>query len=183
MPDVAFVTFGDSFGARVIRLDESEQIEAAWDEALTAIGIVGNQPIAMEMALGDATDCIAFSTSWGVEKPSPESVAPVAAECDVERQHIVYVGGRSDNDFLLATTTGVTAAFIRRGPWGHFHPKHPDVTRSDFRLDNLHELAKRLATSAASKSPDRGTFYLTLILPSDRPDRCSVSCTRLSEWG
>ena len=62
-------------------------------------------------------DFIATSAAWGVEKPSPAFFARIATELALPPEAIAYVGDRVDNDIVPADAAGMTAIFIRRGPW------------------------------------------------------------------
>jgi len=112
-----------------------------------SVGISGNQPEAAEASLRDVgipADFIASSSGWGVEKPSPaffERVVQTAGRAPAE---IAYVGDRLDNDVLPAKAAGMTAVFIRRGPWGIVHAGWPEVARADMRLESLSDLRKAL---------------------------------------
>jgi len=112
------------------------------------IGISGNQPEAAEAALaavGVKADFIASSARWGVEKPDPRFFARVAEAAGAPPVAIAYVGDRLDNDILPAKAAGMTAVFIRRGPWGVIHATDPEAERADLRLESLEGLAGRLA--------------------------------------
>ncbi len=84
------------------------------------IAIAANQPDrAAEIlsTVGVEMDLVATSAAWGVEKPSPAFFARIAAELALPPEAIAYVGDRVDNDVNPAATAGMTAIFIRRGPW------------------------------------------------------------------
>jgi FMN phosphatase YigB (HAD superfamily) len=84
------------------------------------IGIAANQPDrAAEIlsTVGVELDLVATSAAWGVEKPSPAFFARIAAELALPPEAIAYVGDRVDNDVVPAAAAGMTAIFIRRGPW------------------------------------------------------------------
>ena len=107
------------------------------------VGISGNQPEAAEASLrevGIPADFIASSTSWGVEKPSPAFFDRVVEVAGCPAAEIAYVGDRLDNDVLPAKAAGMTAIFIRRGPWGIVHAGWPEVAQADARLESLSEL-------------------------------------------
>ena len=113
------------------------------------VGISGNQPEAAEISLkevGVAADFIASSTSWGVEKPSQAFFERVVQVAGCPAAEIAYVGDRLDNDVLPAKVVGMTAVFIRRGPWGIVHAGWPEAAQADVRLDSLSELRKALAS-------------------------------------
>jgi len=111
------------------------------------IGIAGNQPEAAEAALREAgvvADFIASSTRWRVEKPSPAFFAHVVEAAGVEAGKIAYVGDRLDNDVLPAAAAGMTAVFIRRGPWGVVHAEWPETARANLKIESLAELPDKL---------------------------------------
>ncbi len=109
------------------------------------VGIAGNQPEAAEDALlaaGAHADFVASSTRWGVEKPSPAFFARVAEAAAMSPAEIAYVGDRLDNDVLPAAAAGMTAIFIRRGPWAVIQAaKTADVTHAHASIQSLSELA------------------------------------------
>ena len=89
-------------------------------------------------------DLIASSAGWGVEKPSPEFFARVAALAGEPPARIAYVGDRVDNDVAPAAAAGMVAVFLRRGPWGYLQASHPDASRAAIRLDGLAGLPEAL---------------------------------------
>ena len=83
------------------------------------IGVVGNQPTAVESMLPELhrlADVVGSSGSWGGEKPSPAFFERVVAEVGVEPQAIAYVGDRLDNDVLPAVALGMVGVLVARGP-------------------------------------------------------------------
>jgi len=122
---------------------------AACRAAGFVIGIAGNQPEEAEAALkraGAPADFIASSARWGVEKPSPAFFDKVAKAAGVAVAEIAYVGDRLDNDVLPAREAGMTAIFIRRGPWGVIHALRPEAALAHLRLETLDGLAEALRT-------------------------------------
>jgi FMN phosphatase YigB (HAD superfamily) len=114
------------------------------------IGISGNQPESVEDELrqvGVKADFIASSSSWGVEKPSPAFFDCVVEAAGRPAAEIAYVGDRLDNDVLPARAAGMTAVFIRRGPWGIVHSSWPEVAEADVRLESLADLRAALENS------------------------------------
>lgn len=112
------------------------------------VGLAGNQPEAAEAALraaGIEADFMASSAGWGVEKPSPAFFAKVIAAAGRPASEIAYVGDRLDNDVLPAKACGMTAVFLRRGPWGLVHADWPEAAEADLRLETLDGLADALA--------------------------------------
>lgn len=113
-----------------------------------SVGLAGNQPEAAEAALraaGVGADFIASSARWGVEKPSPAFFRRVIHAAGVAAAQIAYVGDRLDNDVLPARDIGMTAVFLRRGPWGMVHAGRPQAALAHIRLELLADLAGALA--------------------------------------
>lgn len=107
------------------------------------VGLAGNQPEGAEEALAEAqvpADFIASSARWGVEKPSPAFFEKVVETAGVPAAEIAYVGDRLDNDVLPAAAAGMTAVFIRRGPWGYVHAGWPEAAGAHHRIESLAEL-------------------------------------------
>lgn len=110
--------------------------------------IAGNQPVEAEAALlrlKVPADLIATSGGWGVAKPDPRFFAKVIEAAGVPAASIAYVGDRLDNDVLPSRAAGMTAVFVRRGPWGWMHAERPEIEQADIRLDSLLDLPARLA--------------------------------------
>jgi HAD superfamily hydrolase (TIGR01549 family) len=110
--------------------------------------IAGNQPIESEAALVRLdlpVDHIASSAGWGVSKPDPRFFAKVAEAAGEPPEAIAYVGDRLDNDVLPALAAGMTAVFVRRGPWGWMHAELPEIEKAHIRLESLMDLPDRLA--------------------------------------
>lgn len=111
------------------------------------IGIAGNQPREAEAALaaaGVAADFIASSSRWGVEKPAAAFFDRVIEAAGVPAAEIAYVGDRLDNDILPARQAGMTAVFIRRGPWGRLHARRAEAEQALSRIESLDELPAAL---------------------------------------
>jgi HAD superfamily hydrolase (TIGR01509 family) len=107
------------------------------------VGLAGNQPEAMVSELracGVEVDVLASSEGWGVEKPSQEFFARIAAESRLPPEKIAYVGDRVDNDVEPALAAGMVAVHIRRGPWGHLQTP----PAAALRIASLDELAGML---------------------------------------
>jgi len=107
------------------------------------VGAVGNQPARSEAALRDmglAVDLIASSSAWGVHKPDPRFFERVAAEMALPAGEIAYVGDRLDNDVRPAAAAGMTAIFIRRGPWGWIQALDGDPPEAAVTIGSLEEL-------------------------------------------
>ncbi|MGE0415958.1 MAG: HAD family hydrolase [Acetobacteraceae bacterium] len=116
--------------------------------------IAGNQPVESEDALirlGVPHDFIASSAGWGVSKPDPRFFAKVIEAADVPAHEIAYVGDRLDNDVLPARAAGMTAVFVRRGPWGWMHAELPEMAQADLQLRSLADLPDALAALEAGR--------------------------------
>jgi FMN phosphatase YigB (HAD superfamily) len=110
--------------------------------------IAGNQPVEAEAALarlGVPADLIASSAGWGVSKPDPRFFAKVIEAAGEPAGSIAYVGDRLDNDVLPSLAAGMTAVFVRRGPWGWMHAELPEIEQAHIRLDSLLDLPARIA--------------------------------------
>jgi len=92
-------------------------------------GIAGNFSTEIGQFLAEHADVdfIASSERWGVEKPDPKFFARIAAEAACPPGEIMYVGDRIDNDVLPATTAGMTAMHILRGPWAAVQRHWPEA--------------------------------------------------------
>jgi FMN phosphatase YigB (HAD superfamily) len=102
--------------------------------------IAGNQPREAEAAmtrLDVPADLIATSGGWGIAKPDPRFFAKVAEAAGEPACNIAYVGDRLDNDVIPARAAGMTAVFIRRGPWGWMHAERPEIDQAHLRLESL----------------------------------------------
>ena len=100
------------------------------------VGAVGNMAIDHEALIEPHVDFVASSERWGVEKPSPEFFARVAAEAARPVEEIAYVGDRVDNDVRPALDAGMVAVHVRRGPWGYLHAPPAEAIRIES-LDRL----------------------------------------------
>lgn len=110
--------------------------------------IAGNQPREAEAALARLdvpADLIATSGGWGIAKPDPAFFAKVVEAAGEPPANIAYVGDRLDNDVLPARAAGMTAVFIRRGPWGWMHAERPEIDQAHLRLETLADLPDALS--------------------------------------
>jgi FMN phosphatase YigB (HAD superfamily) len=117
------------------------------------IGIVGNQPAAVESMLPEIhsrADVVGSSGSWGVEKPDPAFFERVIAEMDCPAAAIAYVGDRLDNDVLPAIAAGMAGIHLRRGPWGVIQAGWPEAAAATASVAVLHELVDFLGRSGES---------------------------------
>lgn len=88
---------------------------------------------------------VGSSGDWGVVKPEPAFFARIAAELQLPMSAIAYVGDRFDNDVMPAIDAGMTAVFIRRGPWGWIQGSEPGAAdAASLVIDTLAELAPAL---------------------------------------
>jgi FMN phosphatase YigB (HAD superfamily) len=110
--------------------------------------IAGNQPVESEAALtrlGLPAHHIASSAGWGVSKPDPRFSDKVVEIAGVPADQIAYVGDRVDNDVLPARAAGMTAVFLRRGPWGWMHAEKAESAQAHLLLHTLTDLPDALA--------------------------------------
>jgi FMN phosphatase YigB (HAD superfamily) len=119
--------------------------------ALAAAGyrlaIAGNQPVPAAdvlAAMDIEFEFIGTSAGWGVSKPDPAFFARITTELALPPSAIAYVGDRVDNDIRPAHAAGMTAVFIRRGPWGWIQAGRTDPPEADIVLTSLAELPESL---------------------------------------
>ena len=120
-----------------------EQLRAAG----LRVGVVGNQPAAVESMLPQLhgrVDVVGSSGRWGVGKPRPAFFERVVAEVGVPAGAIAYVGDRLDNDVLPAVAAGMVGVFLVRGPWALVQQSWPEAARASLTVDTLDGLADRL---------------------------------------
>ncbi|MFI8457127.1 HAD family hydrolase [Kitasatospora sp. NPDC085464] len=117
------------------------------------LAIAGNQTVRsgaiLRRLFADDVDLIGTSDDWGASKPDPVFFERVAAAAPAERDEILYVGDRLDNDVLPAARAGMQTALIRRGPWGWIQQHDPAADRATFRIDSLGELPELIAKANA----------------------------------
>jgi HAD superfamily hydrolase (TIGR01549 family) len=108
------------------------------------VGIAGNQTVraaALLRALDLPVDDIATSGEWGVAKPDPEFFKRVTDFAPGDPHEILYVGDHRDYDIKAAADAGLTAALIRRGPWGRLWADDPIVRHhASWVIDGLADL-------------------------------------------
>jgi HAD superfamily hydrolase (TIGR01549 family) len=129
----------NGFGADDLYPDARDCLRALHAQGLF-VGVAGNQPVeAAEQfaALGLEADLVGISDVWDLHKPSPEFFARCAKEAGLAPELILYVGDRIDNDVRPALASGMQAAFLRRGPWGHIQRDDEALARCRFRLSDL----------------------------------------------
>jgi len=76
-----------------------------------------------------------------VSKPDPRFFDKVIEAADMPASDIAYVGDRVDNDVVPSRAAGMTAVFLRRGPWGWMHEERPEIEQAHVRLRGLEGLA------------------------------------------
>jgi len=112
------------------------------------VGIAGNQraaAVALLASFGIVADTIASSEEWKIEKPSPLFFEQTCAVSHLAPAEIAYVGDRLDNDVLPARAAGMSAVFLRRGPWARVHATRPEAQLATITIDSLDELIPALA--------------------------------------
>jgi FMN phosphatase YigB (HAD superfamily) len=112
------------------------------------LGVAGNQPDRERRtiaALGLPVDLVTSSEGLGAEKPSASFFCALARVAGFRPEESAYVGDRLDNDIEPARAAGMTAVFLRRGPWGHLHALRPGARRADIAITALTELPDALA--------------------------------------
>ena len=110
------------------------------------VGVAGNQPpdVSEQLFGPMGLDVVASSAAWGVEKPDPAFFTRLAAEAGLAPGEIAYVGDRVDNDVLPAKAAGMTAVFVRRGPWGYVQAEWPEAAAADVTVASLAGLPEAL---------------------------------------
>ena len=113
------------------------------------LGVAANQPAATAAViegLGIPLDLVGMSADWGLHKPDPAFFEPLARELALPPAAIAYVGDRVDNDVRPAHAAGMTAVFLRRGPWGWIQAGREDPPEADLSITSLAELPEALRT-------------------------------------
>ena len=116
--------------------------------------MAGNQSARLEAwarSAGLPVDVIGSSASWGVRKPSPAFFERLVAEAGFEPGRVAYVGDRVDNDVRPAAAAGMTAIFLRRGPWGWIQALDGDPPEAAATIESLEELPAVLARLAGEE--------------------------------
>src|SRR5215211_411310 len=119
------------------------------------LGVAANQPVATAAvveAFGIPLELVAMSADWGIHKPDPAFFERIARELELPPAAIAYVGDRVDNDVRPAKAAGMTAVFLRRGPWGFIMAGRDNPPEADIAIDGLAELPDALRTLTAARS-------------------------------
>ena len=123
------------------------------------LGIAANQPAATAAVVagfGIPLELVGMSADWGVHKPDPAFFERIARELELPPAEISYVGDRVDNDVRPSRAAGMTAVFLRRGPWAWIQAGREDPPEADLVINDLAELpaALRAFRNAAETSRD-----------------------------
>jgi FMN phosphatase YigB (HAD superfamily) len=111
------------------------------------LGVAANQPAATAAVvegLGIPLELVAMSADWGIHKPDPAFFERIARELELPPAAVAYVGDRVDNDVRPAHAAGMTAVFLRRGPWAWIHAGTVDPPEADLVVNSLAELPDAL---------------------------------------
>jgi len=111
------------------------------------LGVAANQPVetaAMVRGMGIELELVGMSDEWGVAKPDPRFFTRIADELGLPAARIAYVGDRVDNDVIPARAAGMTAVFLRRGPWGWIQAGREDPAEPSIVIERLTDLPEAL---------------------------------------
>jgi HAD superfamily hydrolase (TIGR01509 family) len=111
------------------------------------LGAAANQPIeavAALRALDLPFELIGMSDAWGLSKPDPRFFERIARELDLPPERIAYVGDRLDNDVIPARAAGMTAVFVRRGPWAWIRVGREAPAEASIVIERLTDLPEAL---------------------------------------
>jgi FMN phosphatase YigB (HAD superfamily) len=121
-------------------------------EALRASGlrtcVAGNQPPWMAESMrrwGLDVEFVADAAELDALKPDRRFFTRLAERLGLPPHEVAYVGDRADNDVVPASEVGMTAVFLRRGPWGRVMAGWPEAERADLTVETLAELPEALA--------------------------------------
>ena len=125
----------------------------AMTEANYLVGIAANQPETTEAvlhALDVRLALVASSARWGLSKPDPAFFDRICEELRLASREIAYIGDRLDNDIQPAAAAGMTAVFLRRGPWGYLQAAttDPSSVGAAATIDTLTDLPEVLRSLA-----------------------------------
>ncbi|MFD0022151.1 HAD family hydrolase [Streptomyces sp. NPDC058382] len=161
--DVTEASLARAAAGRGEHLDESDlypDVRPALAE-LRALGVrvvvAGNGTVrAGELlrALDLPADLVVTSDEWGVSKPDPEFFARVLEVSGTAPHSTLYVGDHPADDLFPAKSSGMPAAHLRRGAFGHWWADHPDVIdTADFRINALTDIPALLTKPPAPARP------------------------------
>ncbi|MFF7231292.1 HAD-IA family hydrolase [Streptomyces sioyaensis] len=114
------------------------------------LGIAGNQTVRaggiLRGLFSHDVDLIGTSDDWGAAKPDPLFFARVADVVPFEKDQILYVGDRVDNDLRPAVAAGMPTALVHRGPWASIQWNTVEARElPTFRIESLAELPEAIA--------------------------------------
>ncbi len=136
---------GEYLNAHDLYPDARPCLEALKDAGYF-VGIAGNQTARAGHFLRELNlpaDVIATSDDWGAAKPSPLFFKRLVEISGHQPHEITYVGDRLDNDIQPAIEVGLSAIWMRRGPWAFIHS--PGEERIGARhIDHLGEMVRTL---------------------------------------
>lgn len=135
-------------GYRTRLYPDAEPCLRALAAAGTRVVVGGNQPTAFQRVverLDLPVHAVTSSGSLGVAKPDPEFYRRIAAVAGAEPERCVHVGDRLDNDVIGARAAGLTAVWLRRGPWAVLQEERYGDGGADAVIDSLAELPGLLA--------------------------------------
>jgi len=111
------------------------------------LGAAANQPREAApalVALGLPFELIGMSDDWELSKPDPRFFERIVRELDLPPERIAYVGDRVDNDVRPAHAAGMTAVFLRRGPWAWIHEGRSNPEEAAIVIERLTDLPEAL---------------------------------------
>ena len=111
------------------------------------LGVAANQPAATAEVIGGLgipLELVGMSDAWGLSKPDPRFFGRIARELDLPPDRIAYVGDRIDNDVRPARAAGMTAVFLRRGPWAWIQVGRASPEEESIVIERLTDLPEAL---------------------------------------
>ncbi|MGX1855054.1 HAD family hydrolase [Streptomyces sp. NPDC055299] len=113
------------------------------------LGIAGNQTVRaggiLRSLFSHDVDLIGTSDDWGAAKPDPLFFERVADAVPFEKDQILYVGDRVDNDLRPAVAAGMPTALVHRGPWATIQWNTVQARElPTFRIESLAELPEAI---------------------------------------
>jgi HAD superfamily hydrolase (TIGR01549 family) len=111
------------------------------------LGVAANQPVetaALVRSMGIELELVGMSDAWGLAKPDPRFFARIAEELELPPAAVAYVGDRVDNDVRPAGEAGMTAIFVRRGPWAWIQAGRTDPPEASIVVERLADVPEAL---------------------------------------
>ena len=112
------------------------------------LGVAANQPVEaarIVRSFGIPLELVGMSDEWGLHKPDPAFFTRIATELALPPASIAYVGDRLDNDVRPARAAGMTAVFVRRGPWAWIQAGRARPPEADLVVEDLAALPAALS--------------------------------------